>query len=87
MSSTQSPDNGNYKYKNATFLSKISFWWMTPLLWRGYFDPLELDDLGHLPEDDSSRSHYDQFLIIYQSLKVTYYLFYIKIPIEGWFKR
>lgn len=72
MSSTQSSDSGNYKYKNASFLSKISFWWMTPLLWRGYFDPLELDDLGHLPEDDSSRSHYDQFLIIYQSLKVTF---------------
>lgn len=45
---------------------------MTPLLWRGYFDPLELEDLGHLPEDDSSRSHYDQFLIIYQSLKVNF---------------
>ncbi|KAJ6649735.1 ATP-binding cassette sub-family C member Sur [Pseudolycoriella hygida] len=69
MSSPRSPDNGNYKYKNATFLSKISFCWMTPLLWRGYFEPLELDDLGNLPEDDSSRSHYDQFLIIYQSLK------------------
>ncbi len=71
MRSNQATDNGNYKYKNASFLSKISFWWMTPLLWRGYSEPLELDDVGHLPEDDSSRSHYDQFLIIYQSLKVS----------------
>lgn len=77
MSSNQSPDNGNYKYKNATFLSKISFCWMTPLLWRGYFEPLELNDLGHLPEDDSSRSHYDQFLIIYQSLKVMLIFYFI----------
>ncbi|XP_037038028.1 ATP-binding cassette sub-family C member Sur isoform X2 [Bradysia coprophila] len=81
MRSNQTADNGNYKYKNASFLSKISFWWMTPLLWRGYFDPLELDDVGHLPEDDSSRSHYDQFLIIYQSLKTkgnSLWLCYVK---------
>lgn len=54
---------------NATLLSKITFWWMTPLLRKGYTEPLELEDLGTLPEDDSSRTQYDQFLIIYQSNK------------------
>lgn len=43
---------------------------MTSLLWKGFFKPLELTDLGNLAENDTSRYHYDQFLFIYQSFKV-----------------
>lgn len=43
---------------------------MTSLLWKGFFKPLELNDLGNLAENDTSRYHYDQFLFIYQSFKV-----------------
>lgn len=43
---------------------------MTPILWKGYMEPLELEDLGHLHEEDTCRSQYDQFLYVYQSFKV-----------------
>ncbi|XP_055635948.1 ATP-binding cassette sub-family C member Sur isoform X2 [Toxorhynchites rutilus septentrionalis] len=58
-----------YKSSSSPFLSRITFWWIAPLLWRGYVEPLELDNLGTLPETETSRYHYDQFLSIYQSYK------------------
>ncbi|XP_049279530.1 ATP-binding cassette sub-family C member Sur isoform X2 [Anopheles funestus] len=60
-----------YKTPHSPFLSKVTFHWIVPLLWRGYREPLELDDLGNLHEKDTSRYHYDQFLFIYQSYKST----------------
>lgn len=71
--SSQKENVIGYKHAQATLLSKITFWWITPLLWQGYHQPLELEDLGNLPEDDTSRSHYDQFLIIYQNFKVNFF--------------
>lgn len=67
----QSDESFSYKNSNSCFLSKMTFWWMTPLLWKGFFKPLELSDLGNLEESDTSRYHYDQFLFIYQSFKVS----------------
>uniref|UniRef100_A0A182SB27 Uncharacterized protein n=1 Tax=Anopheles maculatus TaxID=74869 RepID=A0A182SB27_9DIPT len=61
-----------YKTPHSPFLSKVTFHWIVPLLWRGYREPLELDDLGNLHEKDTSRYHYDQFLFIYQSYKVSW---------------
>ncbi|KFB49204.1 sulfonylurea receptor/ abc transporter [Anopheles sinensis] len=58
-----------YKTPHSPFLSKITFHWIVPLLWRGYREPLELESLGSLHEKDTSRYHYDQFLFIYQSYK------------------
>lgn len=52
-----------YKHPQLTFLSRVSFWWLTPLLWRGWWKPLELEDLGNLSEEDTCRYHYDKFLI------------------------
>ncbi|XP_035779207.1 ATP-binding cassette sub-family C member Sur-like isoform X2 [Anopheles albimanus] len=60
-----------YKTPHSPFLSKITFHWIVPLLWRGYREPLELESLGALHEKDTSRYHYDQFLFIYQSYKST----------------
>ncbi|XP_058056478.1 ATP-binding cassette sub-family C member Sur [Anopheles bellator] len=60
-----------YKTPHSPFLSKITFHWIVPLLWRGYRQPLELENLGALHEKDTSRYHYDQFLFIYQSYKTT----------------
>nr|XP_043068593.1 ATP-binding cassette sub-family C member Sur [Drosophila bipectinata] len=54
-----------YKHSLATFYSKSCFWWLTPLLWLGYKEPLELEDLGQMKLEDSARSHYDHFLYIY----------------------
>ncbi|XP_058122435.1 ATP-binding cassette sub-family C member Sur [Anopheles ziemanni] len=58
-----------FKTPHSPFLSKITFHWIVPLLWRGYREPLELESLGSLHEKDTSRYHYDQFLFIYQSYK------------------
>lgn len=59
-----------YKHSQATLLSKLTFFWLTPLLWRGYKDPLEMDDLGTLHESETCRAHYDRFQYIYRSQKV-----------------
>ncbi|XP_017075895.2 ATP-binding cassette sub-family C member Sur [Drosophila eugracilis] len=58
-----------YKHTLATFYSKSCFWWLTPLLWLGYKEPLELEDLGQMKLEDSARSHYDHFLYIYTEKK------------------
>ncbi|XP_026991190.1 multidrug resistance-associated protein 1 isoform X3 [Tachysurus fulvidraco] len=40
----------------ASFLSRITFWWITGLMMRGYKKPLEEKDLWSLnPEDESQR--------------------------------
>uniref|UniRef100_A0A1I8P9M9 ATP-binding cassette sub-family C member Sur n=1 Tax=Stomoxys calcitrans TaxID=35570 RepID=A0A1I8P9M9_STOCA len=59
-----------YKHTLATFYSKACFWWLTPLLWFGYMEPLELEDLGQMRVEDSARAHYDRFLLIYKTAKV-----------------
>ncbi|XP_021701403.1 ATP-binding cassette sub-family C member Sur [Aedes aegypti] len=60
-----------HKSSSVPFLSRITFWWITPLLWRGFVEPLELENLGKLPDGDTSRFHYDQFLSIYQRFKTS----------------
>lgn len=57
--------SGKFNKGKCTLLSKLTFWWLTPLLWQGFFEPLELEDLGSLPEKETSRFHYDQFLFTY----------------------
>ncbi|XP_059617752.1 ATP-binding cassette sub-family C member Sur [Phlebotomus argentipes] len=52
-----------YKHPQLTFLSRVTFWWLTPLLWRGWWKPLEPEDLGNLSEEDTCRYHYDKFLL------------------------
>lgn len=59
-----------YKHSHATFWSKITFFWFTPLIWQGYRNPLELDDLGTLHETDTCRTQYDRFNFIYRSFEV-----------------
>lgn len=63
-------DKIGYKHTLATFYSKACFWWLTPLLWFGYKEPLELEDLGQMRVEDSARAHYDRFLLIYKTEKV-----------------
>ncbi|XP_055905091.1 ATP-binding cassette sub-family C member Sur isoform X2 [Eupeodes corollae] len=66
-SSDEDERNIGYKHTYSTFYSKIIFWWLTPLLWQGYKEPLEQEQLGHMREEDSARAFYDQFLIIYKT--------------------
>uniref|UniRef100_A0A8C5H1L3 ABC-type glutathione-S-conjugate transporter n=1 Tax=Gouania willdenowi TaxID=441366 RepID=A0A8C5H1L3_GOUWI len=41
--------------KDASFLSKILFWWFTGLVVKGYRTPLEAEDLWTLREEDTSQ--------------------------------
>lgn len=45
-----SNDQVTYRYSSASLLSKCTFHWLVPLLRLGYSRPLELADLGYLPE-------------------------------------
>ena len=65
-----SQENIPYKNPYSTFFSKMTFWWLMPLLCKGFLTPLELSDLGNLSEKDTSRYHYDQFLFVYHANKV-----------------
>ncbi|KAJ7416043.1 ATP binding cassette subfamily C member 1 [Willisornis vidua] len=40
---------------SASFLSRITFWWITGLMIRGYRSPLEAKDLWSLNKDDKSE--------------------------------
>ncbi|NXC38211.1 MRP1 protein, partial [Penelope pileata] len=39
---------------SSTFLSKITYWWFSGLVWKGYRQPLGVDDLWAVRKEDSS---------------------------------
>uniref|UniRef100_A0A8C2BGL1 ABC-type glutathione-S-conjugate transporter n=1 Tax=Cyprinus carpio TaxID=7962 RepID=A0A8C2BGL1_CYPCA len=41
--------------QDASFLSKILFWWFSGLLFKGYRSPLQAEDLWSLREEDTSE--------------------------------
>ncbi|XP_075755489.1 multidrug resistance-associated protein 1 isoform X5 [Pelodiscus sinensis] len=45
----------------ASFVSKITFWWFSGLVWKGYWQPLEADDLWSLMKENSSEEIVSQF--------------------------
>ncbi|EFN77618.1 ATP-binding cassette transporter sub-family C member 9 [Harpegnathos saltator] len=50
--------------------SKITFHWVTDLLWRGYRTPLELHDLGDLPKEETMKRQFERFRSIYEIEKL-----------------
>lgn len=46
--------------KSANFLSRLTFWWLSPLLTRGYTRPLDKDDLWSLQEERSASTFADR---------------------------
>lgn len=46
--------------KDANILSRLTFWWLSPLLTRGYTRPLDKDDLWSLQENRSSKEFADK---------------------------
>ncbi|XP_014489002.1 PREDICTED: ATP-binding cassette sub-family C member Sur [Dinoponera quadriceps] len=60
----------SYRQSVSPFLSRITFHWVTDLLWRGYRAPLELHDLGELPKEESTRNQFDRFRNIYETEKL-----------------
>lgn len=60
----------SYEHGTSTFLSKLTFHWVVNLLTRGYQSSLDLQDLGKLPEEESSKILFEKFQIIYKNEKV-----------------
>ncbi|XP_077281722.1 sulfonylurea receptor [Temnothorax americanus] len=63
------PDNvrNSYIHSTSPFLSRITFYWVTDLLLRGYHTPLELHDLGQLPDEETTRNQFERFRKIYET--------------------
>lgn len=57
--------NITYKHSNVHFYSKITYFWLNPLLYKGYQEPLEENDFGEIPENERSKQDYDKFSRIY----------------------
>jgi len=67
------PDDtrNSYVHSASPFLSRITFHWVTDLLSRGYHAPLELHDLGQLPDEETTRNQFERFRDIYEAERVT----------------
>ncbi|KPJ15035.1 Canalicular multispecific organic anion transporter 2 [Papilio machaon] len=63
-------DNVTYKHNETHFFSKITFFWLNPLLYKGYCETThDEDDFGELPDDEKSSTIYARFKRIYQKYK------------------
>ncbi|XP_042293272.1 ATP-binding cassette sub-family C member 6 isoform X2 [Sceloporus undulatus] len=45
----------------ASFLSKITFWWFARMIWKGYWKPLQTEDLWSLAKENSSEEIVTKF--------------------------
>ncbi|PSN38190.1 hypothetical protein C0J52_15039, partial [Blattella germanica] len=59
----------SYRHAAANLYSKATFFWLTPLLWLGFCNPLELEDLGNLPEEEKMENQFSRFKTIYDKEK------------------
>lgn len=67
---SSSKDSTSYKHNETHFYSKITFFWLNSLLYKGYWEVLqEEDDFGDLPDDESSSKFYEKFKMIYDKQK------------------
>ncbi|XP_075745311.1 ATP-binding cassette sub-family C member 9-like isoform X1 [Rhipicephalus microplus] len=62
-------DQVTYRYSRASLLSKCTFFWLVPLLRQGYRRPLELADLGFLPEKHTNENQFQRFNYVYSKEK------------------
>ncbi|KAJ9179309.1 hypothetical protein P3X46_011116 [Hevea brasiliensis] len=56
------------KLAHASFLSKLMFSWINPLLKLGYSKPLNLEDIPSLDPEDEANIAYQKFAIAWDSL-------------------
>jgi hypothetical protein len=52
--------------QSASLLSRLCFWWLNPLLARGYQQPLEERDLAELHPDDSAHTSGHRFAVAWE---------------------
>nr|XP_026495227.1 ATP-binding cassette sub-family C member Sur [Vanessa tameamea]XP_026495229.1 ATP-binding cassette sub-family C member Sur [Vanessa tameamea] len=62
-SSTESK-NTLYLYNDTHFYSKITFFWLNTLLYKGYCVPLDNEDLKEVPEEESSKTYFKKIKTI-----------------------
>ncbi|XP_017767068.1 PREDICTED: ATP-binding cassette sub-family C member Sur [Eufriesea mexicana] len=58
-----------YKHAEAPFLDRITFHWVIDLLSKGYGTPLDNQDLGQLPEEETTRRQFEKFRKVYEEYK------------------
>ncbi|XP_015114991.1 ATP-binding cassette sub-family C member Sur [Diachasma alloeum] len=56
----------SYRHSQSVLLSKLTFHWVVGILLRGYRATLELNDLGDLPEEESTVIQFEKFRRIYE---------------------
>lgn len=61
--STGDFDKTLYKYSQTHFYSKITFFWLNPLLYKGFWSPLEKDDLGDIPKTEHANTYFDKLKV------------------------
>ncbi|KAF6206403.1 hypothetical protein GE061_017636 [Apolygus lucorum] len=61
----------SYCHDKAHWFSRVTFFWLTPLLKMGYSQPLELEDLGRLPLKETAFEQSEHFLQAYLNSKGT----------------
>ncbi|XP_015595444.1 ATP-binding cassette sub-family C member Sur isoform X2 [Cephus cinctus] len=59
----------SYQHDSSTLLSRLTFHWVVKLLARGYQAPLDLLDLGELPEAETTKVQFEKFRSIYEDEK------------------
>lgn len=57
--------NIRYLHPFVTVFSKATFFWLVPVLRLGYRKPLELDDLGNLPEEELAEYQFQRFYQVF----------------------
>nr|CAD7596639.1 unnamed protein product [Timema genevievae] len=65
----EQPTRG-YRHATAHLFSQATFSWLTGLLWVGYCSPLEIEDLGQLPEEETTERQLHIFNCIYEKEKL-----------------
>ncbi|XP_045785770.1 ATP-binding cassette sub-family C member 9-like isoform X2 [Maniola jurtina] len=67
--STTETKNTYYAYNETHFFSKITFFWLNCLLYKGYVTPN--NDLGDIPENERSKIYYEKLKKLYYKQKMT----------------
>lgn len=59
-----------YLHHSAGWYSRVTYYWLTPLLRLGFSRPLELQDLGLLPDKETAATQFQLFNNVYEKHKV-----------------
>ncbi|XP_023943030.2 multidrug resistance-associated protein 1 [Bicyclus anynana] len=71
--STTETEDIHYIYNDTHFFSKITFFWLNRLLYKGYFAPDENaeNNFGNIPENEKSKIYYEKFRKLYFNQKIS----------------